>query len=151
MECDEGVVVVMTEWNSKVKLSLCLSTAPWRRMWEWMYRCTYSWPRSSWRWVASFTRRPFYPGEEAHGKYWIGWLSPKTGLDDVERREIWPLSGLELRSFGRPARSLSLYRLHYPGSSMEQYEVWISFEKISRNFTQTLWCMMMEIFFSFHV
>jgi hypothetical protein len=36
-----------------------LSTMPWRRMGEWMYRSTYSWP--NWRWAVSFTARPLYP------------------------------------------------------------------------------------------
>jgi hypothetical protein len=34
---------------------------PWRHMGEWMYRPTFSWPHSSWRWVVSFTPRPLYP------------------------------------------------------------------------------------------
>jgi hypothetical protein len=38
-------------------------------------------------------------------------LGPTTGLDDVERRKILRLPGLELRLLGRPARSQSLYRL----------------------------------------
>jgi hypothetical protein len=36
-------------------------------------------------------------------------------MDDEERRKIWHLPGLELRSLGRPARSQSLYRLRYAG------------------------------------
>jgi hypothetical protein len=43
-------------------------------------------------------------------------VGPRTGLDAVERRKILPVPELELRPFGRPARSQSLYRLHYPGS-----------------------------------
>jgi hypothetical protein len=35
-------------------------------------------------------------------------------MDEVQRRKILTLPGLELRSFGRPARSQSLYRLRYP-------------------------------------
>jgi hypothetical protein len=38
-----------------------------------------------------------------------------TGLDNVERRKILPLQGLELRPLCRPARSQSLFRLSYPG------------------------------------
>jgi hypothetical protein len=41
---------------------------------------------------------------------------PGTCLDDVERRKILPLLGLELQSLGCPTRSQTLYRLHYPGS-----------------------------------
>jgi hypothetical protein len=40
-----------------------------------------------------------------------------TALDDVERRKILPLSGVEIRPVGRPARNQSLYRLSYPGSA----------------------------------
>jgi hypothetical protein len=38
-------------------------------------------------------------------------MGPRNGLEDVERREILPLPGLELEPLGRPARSQSLYRL----------------------------------------
>jgi hypothetical protein len=34
----------------------------------------------------------------------------------MEKRKFLPLPGLELRPFGRPLRSQSLYRLRYPGS-----------------------------------
>jgi hypothetical protein len=40
----------------------------------------------------------------------------RAGLDHVEKRKFFILPGLELRPFGRPARSQSLYRLSYPGS-----------------------------------
>jgi hypothetical protein len=30
-------------------------------------------------------------------------MGPRTGLDNVERRKIFPLSGLELRPLGSPA------------------------------------------------
>jgi hypothetical protein len=46
-----------------------------------------------------------------------GWVDPRAGLDDVEKRKFLFLLGLELRPLGRPARSLPLYRLRYPGSS----------------------------------
>jgi hypothetical protein len=56
-------------------------------------------------------------GERAPGTHWIGgWVDPRTGLDDVERRKFLPLPRLELRSLCPPARSQSLYRLRYPGS-----------------------------------
>jgi hypothetical protein len=44
----------------------------------------------------------------------VGWTS--AGLDDVQKRKFFTLTGLALRPFGRPARSQSLYRLSYPGS-----------------------------------
>jgi hypothetical protein len=38
------------------------------------------------------------PGERATGTHWIeGWVGPRAGLNDVERRKILPLPGLELR------------------------------------------------------
>jgi hypothetical protein len=43
-------------------------------------------------------------------------VGPRTGLNEVERRKLLPLPGLELSLLGRPARSQSLYRLHYPCS-----------------------------------
>jgi hypothetical protein len=39
---------------------------------------------------------------------------PRTGLDDMENREILTLPGLELRPLGSPACSQTLYRPHYP-------------------------------------
>jgi hypothetical protein len=59
----------------------------------------------------------FTPIERATSTHCIGgYLGPRTGMDDVERRKILPLPGLEFRPLGRPARSQSLYRLSYPGS-----------------------------------
>jgi hypothetical protein len=42
-------------------------------------------------------------------------MDPRAGLDDVEKRKLLTLPGLELRTLGRPARSQSLYRLRYFG------------------------------------
>ena len=44
-------------------------------------------------------------------------MGPRAGLDDVEKRKFLTLPGLELWPLGGPARSESLYRLHYPGSN----------------------------------
>jgi hypothetical protein len=67
-------------------------------------------------WSASRPGR-FTPRERAPGTHWIGgWVNPRTGLDDVEKRKFLNIPGLELRPLGRPARSQSLYRLRYPGS-----------------------------------
>jgi hypothetical protein len=53
---------------------------------------------------------------------WIGgWVGPRAGLDDVEKRTYLTPPGLELRPLGRPARSQSLYRLLYPGSDYDKY------------------------------
>jgi hypothetical protein len=54
------------------------------------------------------------PGERALGVNWItGWVDPRVCLADVEKRKFLTLPGLELRPFGHPARSQSLYRLGY--------------------------------------
>jgi hypothetical protein len=61
----------------------------------------------------------FTPRERALGTHWIGgWVDPRAGMDDVEKRKFLTLPGLELRPLRRPARSQSLYRLRYPGSHM---------------------------------
>jgi hypothetical protein len=62
-------------------------------------------------WSAS-RPRSFTSGERAPGTHWIGgWVDPRVGLDDVEKRKFFTLPGLELRPVSRPARSQSLYRL----------------------------------------
>jgi hypothetical protein len=67
-------------------------------------------------WSASRPGR-FTPGERAPGTHWIrGWVDPRAGLDDLEKRKFLTIPGPELRPLGRPARSQSLYRLRYPGS-----------------------------------
>jgi hypothetical protein len=54
----------------------------------------------------------FTPGETAPCTHWIGgWVDPRAGLHDVEKRKFFTLSGLELRPLSRPARSQSLSRL----------------------------------------
>jgi hypothetical protein len=68
-------------------------------------------------WSASCPCR-FTPGERAPlGTHWIdGLKGPRAGLDDMEKRKLLTLPGLELRPLGRPARSHWLHRLRYPGS-----------------------------------
>jgi hypothetical protein len=44
-----------------------------------------------------------------------------TGLDDMKKREIFPLPGHQLRPLGHPARTQSLYRLPYPGSPNQSW------------------------------
>jgi hypothetical protein len=52
----------------------------------------------------------FTPGEGAPDTHWIGgWVGPRAGLDDVEKRKFFALPGLEHRPFDRPACSQSLY------------------------------------------
>jgi hypothetical protein len=60
--------------------------------------------------------RCFIRRKRAPGTHWIGgWMDPRPGIYDVEKRKFLVLPGLELRPLGRPVRSQSLYRLHYPG------------------------------------
>jgi hypothetical protein len=69
-------------------------------------------------WSASRPGR-FTPSERAPNNHWIGsWVDPRVTLDDVEKRKFFTLRGLKPRPLGRPARSQSLYRLSYPGSSL---------------------------------
>jgi hypothetical protein len=56
-------------------------------------------------WSASRPGR-FTPRERAPGIHWLGgWVGPKAGLDDAEKRKFLTLPGLNLRPLGRPARS----------------------------------------------
>jgi hypothetical protein len=56
------------------------------------------------------------PWEKAPCTHWIGgWVDPRTGLDNMEKRKIYPLPGLELRPLSCPAHSQLPYRTHYPG------------------------------------
>jgi hypothetical protein len=47
-------------------------------------------------------------------------VDPSAGLDEVEKRKFLTQLGLELRPFGRPAPSQSLYRLRYPSSYLSR-------------------------------
>jgi hypothetical protein len=72
----------------------------------------------------------FTPGECAPGTHWIGgWVDLRAGLHDVEKKKLLTLPGLKLRLLGHPVRSQSLYRLSYPGSSLQYRTV----KKHSRN------------------
>jgi hypothetical protein len=56
------------------------------------------------------------PGRFTPSTQWkVGWVGPRTGLDEVEKRKILPLPGLKLRPLCR-SHCQSLYRLRYPGS-----------------------------------
>jgi hypothetical protein len=67
-------------------------------------------------WSASRPRRST-PGKRGPGTHWIGgWVGPRTGLNDVEKRKFLNVVRLELWPLGRLARSQSLYRLYYLGS-----------------------------------
>jgi hypothetical protein len=74
-------------------------------------------------WSASPPGR-FAPGERSSCTHWIvGWVDPRAGLDDVEKRKFFTLQGLELRPLGCPACSQSLYRLRYPGSFLSYGDI----------------------------
>jgi hypothetical protein len=63
-----------------------------------MYRCTFFLTSALvvGEWSASRPGR-FTPGERAPGTYWIGgWVDPRIGMDDTEKRKSLPLPGLEL-------------------------------------------------------
>jgi hypothetical protein len=48
------------------------------------------------------------PGKQPPNTHWIGgWVVPRTGLDDVEKRKFFTVPGLELRPLGRPALILT--------------------------------------------
>jgi hypothetical protein len=86
-------------------------------MGEWLYRATFlTSALVGGEWSASRPCR-FIPGERAPSTHWIGgWVGPRAGLDDLEKRKFLTLRELELRPLGHPACSQSLYQLSYPGS-----------------------------------
>jgi hypothetical protein len=48
----------------------------------------------------------FTLGERARSTHWIGgWVDPRAGLDDVEKRKFLTLPGLELGPLGHLAHS----------------------------------------------
>jgi hypothetical protein len=58
-------------------------------------------------WSASRPCR-FTPGERAPCTHWLGgWVGPRTGLDDVEKRKFLIVQGLEFRPLDHSARSQS--------------------------------------------
>jgi hypothetical protein len=100
-------------------------TTPWRRMTEWMYRSIYSWPWHKLEVSDQLHTSPccITPGERAHSTHWTkGWVSPRTGVDNVERRKILPLLGLELQPLHCPACSQSLQWVHY--SNLYSFSHW---------------------------
>jgi hypothetical protein len=52
-----------------------------------------------------------------------GWVSRRSGLDDVKKSRFLTLPGLELLPLGRPARNQSLYRLQYHGFTYVTYRI----------------------------
>jgi hypothetical protein len=71
-------------------------------MGEWMYKPTFflTSALAGGEWSAS-RPGPLYPGT-----HWIrGWVDPRAGMNDVQKRKFLTLPELEFRSLGRPARS----------------------------------------------
>jgi hypothetical protein len=71
-----------------------------------------------WRWVVRFTPRPLYPQRKNHRfplDMRLGGPQSPSGRGVEEEISKSPLE-FEPRSYDRPARSQSLYRLSYPGS-----------------------------------
>jgi hypothetical protein len=67
-------------------------------------------------WSASHPSR-VTSGERTISTAWTGgWVCPRTGLDNVEERKIFPLLGIELWPLDHASRNQSLYRLRCPGS-----------------------------------
>jgi hypothetical protein len=63
------------------------------------------------------------PKKRAYRTYRIGGrVDRRAGLDDMEKRRLLTLTGLELRTIGQPARSQSLYRLRYPSCSVWKWD-----------------------------
>jgi hypothetical protein len=52
----------------------------------------------------------FTPGERVPSTHWIGgWVGPRAGLNDLEKRKFLTLPGLKLGLLVRPTRSQLLY------------------------------------------
>jgi hypothetical protein len=47
--------------------------------------------------MVRFTPRQLYPQGKSPGIHWIGWVDPRPGLDDAEKRKFLTPQGLELR------------------------------------------------------
>jgi hypothetical protein len=79
---------------------------------EWMYRSTFFYLGTSWRWVVNFTSGRFTPGERAPGTHWIGgWVDLRAGLDDLEKSKFLTLPGLELRPPSQVAIRYTAYAI----------------------------------------
>jgi hypothetical protein len=63
-------------------------------------------------------------------------VGPRAGLDDTDKRKFLTIPGPEPRPLRRPARSRSLYRLRYLGSSQRRVV------SIKMNLREIGWCGM---------
>jgi hypothetical protein len=69
--------------------------------------------------MVSITPWPLYPlGKGPRYPLDRRLVGPQSRVDAVEKRTFLPVPGLELRPLGRPARSMSLYRLSYTASTL---------------------------------
>jgi hypothetical protein len=86
-----------------------------------MYRYIHvflTWALVGGEWSASRPGR-FTPRERASGTYWIGGLSaPQNRTERCGEEKILASAGTRTPTPRRPARSQSLYRLRYPGSTV---------------------------------
>jgi hypothetical protein len=89
---------------------------PWRRMLKWKYSSIILDLGTRWRWMVSFTPRPFYLLEKSPRDPLGEWVDPRAGLDSVQKRRFFLLPGIEPRQ-----SSSSLYRLSYPNSRSSLY------------------------------
>jgi hypothetical protein len=116
-------------------------------MWEWRYSSTILDLDTRWRWVVSFSPRPLHPRGKSPPHELDRRLSgPKYRSGRCgEKKNLLTLLGIENRP---PARSLSLYRLSYPGSSLysDTYfkthsltKYWIMWLYIAKYFKRTRW------------
>jgi hypothetical protein len=95
------------------------NTTSWRRMGEWKYRPTYSWP--SWSRVASFTPRPLY-NEGTFTRYPLDRLCGSP--EPVWKKSRWKLCCIYGDSNSTPRLSKSLSWLLYPDSLLQMSKLW---------------------------
>jgi hypothetical protein len=118
--------------RKKAKLSLCLTNYALSHKDVWGSECInppFLNLGTRWRWVVNSTTLPLYPRWKSPGTTRIGgWVGPRVGLDNVEKRKFLTLPVVEHRPLGRSVRRQSLYRLRYPVSqkisvqTSERYE-----------------------------
>jgi hypothetical protein len=67
----------------------------------------------------------FPPEKRAPGTHWIGgWVGPRTGPDDVEKRKFLTLPGLELRRLCRPASHYTDCAIPAPTNNAVNSKLW---------------------------